>query len=106
MHACAHHGALTPQVGGRGDDAWQELGRALYQPQGQDLHKLGLHRLLCNCKDGRGATGLSLAVQAGQLEVAEFLLSQVRAAECHGVLLVLLGATWCYLMPLSAAECC
>lgn len=57
-------GDSHPNPSQRGGDPWKELGRALYHPQGQDLHKLGLHRLLCNCRDGRGASALSLAVQA------------------------------------------
>lgn len=49
--------------GVQGDEGWHELGRALYQPKGQDQMKLNLHRTLCNVKDSQGMTGLSLAVQ-------------------------------------------
>jgi len=67
---------LARQIGAKGDEGWTELNRALFQPQGQDTHKLSMHRILCNCKEEHGFTGLSLAVQGGHVPAAEYLLSQ------------------------------
>lgn len=62
---------LARQIGAKGDEGWTELNRALFQPQGQDTHKLSMHRILCNCKEEHGFTGLSLAVQGGHVPAAE-----------------------------------
>ena len=67
---------LGQQIGSVGDEGWKELGRALYQPQGQDQLKLNKHRTLCNATDALGCTALSRAVQADQLAAVSYLLSQ------------------------------
>ena len=67
---------LAQQIGSVGDEGWKDLGRALYQPQGQDQFKLNAHRSLCNAKDHAGFTALSRAVQNNRYAACEYLLSQ------------------------------
>ena len=68
---------LGRQIGAQGDEGFRELNRALYHPQGQDMLRLNLHRVLCNAKrDADGATALSIAVQGGHVEAVTYLLSQ------------------------------
>ena len=70
---------LGQQIGsvGKEDQGWKDLGRALFQPQGQDQFKLNAHKVLCNAKDGAGRTALSLATQAGKAAAVDYLLSQM-----------------------------
>ena len=55
-----------------------QLGRALYQPQGQDQHKLNLHKSLINVRDAEGFTALARSVRAERPAACEYLLSQAR----------------------------
>lgn len=71
---------LARQIGAQGDEGFRELGRALYQPQGQDTLKLNLHRILCNARDADGFTALSICVQHGHVDAAAYLLSQTADA--------------------------
>lgn len=71
---------LARQIGAAGDEGFQDLGRALFTPQGQDQVLLNLHRELINCKDSLGFTAISRAVQAGAVSTVEYLISQTADA--------------------------
>ena len=58
---------------------WKHLGRALYQPEGQDTLLLNLHKEMINRKSEDGFTALSLCAQGGHSEAVEYLLSQAAA---------------------------
>lgn len=68
---------LARAIGADGDEGWRDLGRALYQPEGQDTLLLNLHREQINARQADGFTALSLAAQHGHAALAGYLLSQV-----------------------------